>query len=66
MLQSIAGLCSSNARSADISGRGLRTIKDYGLDKFHEVARSSGLRFFYNVGRIELEVDDWWLEEEGN
>ena len=42
----------------------LETIKDYGLDKFHEVARSSGLRFFYNVGRIELEVDDWWLEED--
>lgn len=44
----------------------LEVIKDYGLDKFYEVARSGKLRFFYNIGRIEVELEDWFEEEEDN
>lgn len=42
----------------------LETIKDYGLDKFHEVARSERLHFYYAAGFLDAELRDWWEDNE--
>ena len=41
----------------------LEVIKDYGLDKFYEVARSDKLRFLYDIKMIEWALKDWFEEE---
>lgn len=43
----------------------LEVIKDYGLDKFYEVARSDKLRFYYAAGLLDAELKDWWEDNEG-
>ena len=42
----------------------LEVIKDYGLDKFYEVARSERLHSYYDVGFLETELKDWFEEAE--
>lgn len=40
----------------------LEVIKDYGLDKFYEVARSERLNSYYDVGFLDTELKDWYEE----
>ena len=42
----------------------LEVIKDYGLDKFYEVARSERLHSYYDVGFLDTELKDWFEEAE--
>lgn len=42
----------------------LEVIKDYGLDKFYEVARSERLNSYYDVGFLDTELKDWFEEAE--
>ena len=42
----------------------LEVIKDYGLDKFYEVARSERLHSYYDVGFLDTELKDWFQEAE--
>lgn len=42
----------------------LEVIKDYGLDKFYEVARSERLHSYYEVGFLDTELKDWFEEAE--
>lgn len=42
----------------------LEVIKDYGLDKFYEVARSERLHSYYDVGFLDTEIKDWFEEAE--
>lgn len=41
----------------------IEVIKDYGLDDFYMVARSEKLHFYYDIGRIEGELKDWFEED---
>ena len=42
----------------------LEVIKDYGLDKFYEVARSERLHSYYDVGFLDTKLKDWFEEAE--
>lgn len=44
----------------------LETIKDYGLDKFYEVARSERLHSYYDVGVLDTELKDLFEEDDSN
>ena len=39
-------------------------IKEYGLTKFYEVARSERLHFYYAAGLLDAELKDWFEEAE--